>query len=249
MGPASAGDLALRESSHFEEHGTYDIYEMTLPSLGVAPESTYSLLRIDNDADSPYSPRKSGITRSRLETEVRRLLQMFLAVCGVFLVVSPPSAATTAPPTAGVVHVFATPSNGAGGHVVFTGAIGDYGTSLQMNGAGNPSSSGNIIKMTLHKGTFKVNLTALNQKSNNANPVVNPTTCSALLSVTAPVTLFDGAGLYKGISGSIDVTLTFALIAPKFTSGAHKGQCNLSNNGPLLAQWGSITGTGNVRFS
>jgi hypothetical protein len=212
--------------------------------------SVYSFLRIDNDLMEPYSPRGSGAICSRQENQVKRFVRVVPALCGALLVVSPAivANAATGTPAAGVVQVYS-PAGGVRSPIEMTGAIGDYGTSIQMTGAGKPSSSGNFVKMDLHKGTFKVNITKLNQKSNKTNPSFNQVTCSGYLHVTDPVTAFDGTGLYQGISGSIVVTLSFGFIGPRFTSGAHKGQCNSSGNAQPLAQWGTIAGSGRVRFS
>jgi hypothetical protein len=152
-------------------------------------------------------------------------------------------------PAGGVVKVFATPSNGAGGKIVIAGAIGDYGKTLSIDKNGKTNPNGNYVKITLKKGSFEVNSTTLNAKFNHTEPTVNKSTCSAWFSGTGPVSLFDGTGLYTGISGTVNITETFAFIAPRFTSGKDKGQCNLSNNAQPLSQYASITGTGKVKFS
>ena len=60
------------------------------------------------------------------------------------------------------------------------------------------------------KGTFEIDSTALNKKTANPRPqVASDTTCSVSASGSAPVTLFNGTGLYKGITGTANVTLTF----------------------------------------
>ena len=59
----------------------------------------------------------------------------------------------------------------------------------------------------------------------------------------------NGTGLYKGISGTLMVTETFAAYGPFYKTGAHKGQCNTSNNNATpLAQYGSVQGVGTVKF-
>jgi hypothetical protein len=146
-------------------------------------------------------------------------------------------------PMGGQVRIFVVPGNGQGnGTIVVAGAIGDYGkTTKQKNGIG---------KALLHKGTFEVNLAAMSKKLNNAKPTIeNKTTCSFVFSATAPVKLFNGTGMYKGISGTLMLTETFAGYGPFYKTGAHKGKCNTSNNATPLAQWGSVTGVGAVKFS
>jgi len=152
-------------------------------------------------------------------------------------------------PAGGVVKVFATPSNGASGKIVIAGAIGDFGKTLSINKNGKTNANGNYVKITLTKGTFEVNSTTLNAKFNHAQPTINKSTCSAWFSGTGPVSLLDGTGLYTGISGTVSITETFVFIAPRFTSGKDKGQCNFSNNSQPLSQYSSITGTGKVKFS
>jgi hypothetical protein len=177
------------------------------------------------------------------------------ASAGVALATSRPSgtagfaATTPSTPAGGSVKIFATPNNGAGGTILITGAIGDYGKTLTIDKNGKTDSNGDYVKITLHKGTFEVNSTTLNAKANKAQPTIYKATCSAQLSVTAPVTLFNGTGLYQGITGTVNITETYAIIGPLYTSGKNKGQCNLSNNAQPIGQWGSITGSGRVSFS
>jgi len=145
-------------------------------------------------------------------------------------------------PAGGSFRVFSTPnSSGTGGTVVFTGAIGDYGKTVKL-------SKGHT-RFVLKRGTFEINGTALQAKLAKDNPAVDLATCSAASTVTAPVSILDGTGLYKGISGTINATVTFAVIGPFYTSGKNKGKCNLSNSAPTLAQYSSIQGNGTVKFS
>ena len=150
----------------------------------------------------------------------------------------------------GPVALLATVGNGPSGKIVVAGAIGDWGTALTIDKNGKPDENGNYVKVTLRKGTFEIDSTALNKKTANPRPqVASDTTCSVSASGSAPVTLFNGTGLYKGIAGTVKITETFAFIVPKFTSGAKKGQCNMSNSAQPIAQYSSIIGSGTVRFS
>jgi uncharacterized membrane protein len=158
------------------------------------------------------------------------------------------AATTPSTPAGGPVKVFATPSpTGAGGTIVIVGAIGDYGRTLSINKNGTTDPNGNYVRITLQKGTFEVNSTTLNATANKAQPTGDPTTCSGSLSVSGPVTLFNGTGLYRGIAGTVNITETFAFIASRYTTGKHKGLCNESAQ--PLSEYGSITGTGTVSFS
>jgi hypothetical protein len=55
--------------------------------------------------------------------------------------------------------------------------------------------------------------------------------------------LLNGTGLYAGISGSVQLTVTFAGIAPRKTSGA----CDF--NIKPHRSYTSLTGIGKVKFS
>lgn len=147
-------------------------------------------------------------------------------------------------PMGGQVRIFVTPGNGQGnGTIVVAGAIGDYGkTTKAKNG---------IATVRLHMGTFEANLSALIKKLNGSKPMIeNKTTCSFVFGATAPVTILNGTGMYKGIQGTLVVTETFAGYGPFYRTGAHKGKCDTSNdNAAPTAQWGSVTGIGTVKFA
>jgi hypothetical protein len=154
-------------------------------------------------------------------------------------------------PAGGVTNLFATPEGESGVHttVLFTGAIGDHGQALTITKNGKANANGNYVKVTLTRGTFEINSTILNARANKAHPSGDSTTCSGALEVAGPVSLFDGTGLYTGISGTLTVTETFAFNAPRFASGADKGKCNTSATAQPTAVYSSIIGTGTVSFS
>ncbi len=151
-------------------------------------------------------------------------------------------------PAGGPVYIHATGGNGPAGSIVITGAIGDYGKTLSIDRNGKTDSNGNYVRITLQHGTFEVDSTTLNAKTNHARPSVDRATCSFRFTGTGPVTLFNGTGLYKGIKGKVMITISFGGIGPFYKSGPHKGQCNMSDSAPLLAQYGSISGPGTVAF-
>ena len=163
-----------------------------------------------------------------------------------------PAAAATMM-TTGTVQVWVTPNttnaNSAVDKILLTGVIGDYGTATTINKNGTVDDNGNYAKVALQHGGFEVNLTTLNKVTNNTPPIMsNATNCSVVFGGSGPITLFNGTGAYAGITGTIHMTEKFAGIGAKYTSGAKKGQCNMSNNSEPLAFSGSITGTGKVSF-
>jgi hypothetical protein len=184
-----------------------------------------------------------------------KLVKTAVGVALVAAVLGPavPAFGATGPamPTGGAVKVWVTPKgpNGSHGTILIIGAVGDWGTTQNANANGTPNPNGNYGKVTLQKGTFLVNLSTLNALSNKAQPTVYASSCSAMFTVKGPVGLSDGTGAYKGISGTLTITETFAFILPRFTSGAHLGQCNMGENAQPSAQDGVVTGSGTVGFS
>ena len=172
---------------------------------------------------------------------------------GVALLGSALLAAAAAPgstPRGGHVDFFVTPSSdGIHGPVVVTGAIGDYGQTLSIDKNGKPTADGDYVRVTLRRGTFEMDTAALNAKARKEQPRVDKATCSFLFSSTGPVTLSNGTGRYRGISGTASVAITFAWIGTRYTAGKQKGQCNVSESGQPVAQYSSITGAGTVKLS
>src|ERR1041385_8511879 len=77
----------------------------------------------------------------------------------------------------GKIRIFADASTeGAVSKILFTGAIGDYGTATSMDKNGKVDTNGNYVKMALKKGTFEVDSTALNAKLNKAPGTFNKST-------------------------------------------------------------------------
>ncbi len=162
------------------------------------------------------------------------------------------AAATSSTPAGGSVHIFDTsPGTGNGGKVLITGAVGDHGTSRTVNKAGKPNSNGSYVKLTLTQGTIMLNKTKLDAKIGRAfgSAVVNSATCSLGVVASGPLSVVGGTGLYKGISGTAHVTLGGGFILPRFASGPHAGQCNLSNSAQPTSSLQLVFGTGTVKFS
>jgi hypothetical protein len=157
------------------------------------------------------------------------------------------AASTT--PTPGKIKVFVTEVNNTKSKVLVTGAIGDYGTGVSTDKNGKVDPNGAFQKIVLKQGGFVVDATGLNTALNHGSPHINKASCSSVFSGSGPGTLENGTGLYKGIGGKLTITVTFAGIAPRITSGAKKGQCNFAQNVQPLGAYSSITATGNVTFS
>jgi hypothetical protein len=62
------------------------------------------------------------------------------------------------------------------------------------------------------------------------------------------VTFLNGTGLYKGVSGTANVTVTFGGVGSRYKSGPKKGQCKQGEPSPS-ASFGFVTGQGTVSFT
>jgi hypothetical protein len=174
---------------------------------------------------------------------IKALLALPVLLAGLFL---GGAAAFGQSPSGGALQVWGTPANNGGGAVVITGAIADSGKSANANASGVASKKGNYKLLYLKKGTILLNGTQLNKDLNNSSTpptTFNSTTCSGTFVVTDPVPVVSGTKAYAGITGTVNITVTFAIVLP-----LTKGKCNTSTNANPIAQYGSISGSGTVSF-
>ena len=154
-------------------------------------------------------------------------------------------AGSSATPAGGPIQIFVQPGHGQGkGKILVTGAVGDYGTTSPTKGSGGKK----LGTATLKKGTITIDLTAISAKVDKASPAINKATCSASLTETAPAPVVSGTGLYAGIHGTIQITESFGFLGSTYKSGPKKGQCDMSNSAPTVAQMGDVYGKGSVSF-
>jgi hypothetical protein len=145
----------------------------------------------------------------------------------VALAIACGNAMAASTPVGGQVDAFIAATHADSATIIFTGAIGDSGSTTSVDKNGKVDPAGDYATVTLSKGGFVVDKTALEKAITNVNPKINKATCSAGLSVRAPVQLAGGTGLYKGISGTLQVTEFVGFISPRYSSGKNAGQCNL----------------------
>jgi hypothetical protein len=136
---------------------------------------------------------------------------LFAAACA--------SAATVAPVAGGTaagspVHFsgFSQNSDGPDFTVVLSGAVGDYGPAVAVhpNGTVDPDHTSEL-SLRLKHGSFRLRIAALDKAVVAATGRWKTTrTCSfhATAAAPTPVVAGSGTGLYKGIKGSLDMTVT-----------------------------------------
>ena len=141
----------------------------------------------------------------------------------------------------GVVHVYLAGSPSSSSQtIVITGAFAD---------AGRFAEAAPASKVTLSKGGFKVD-DAKGAELESAlfahvSKLVDPKTCGLSVSYTAPATLEQGSGSYRGITGTVKITTTVARVFPRLPSG----KCDLSNNAQPIGFLSLAFGTGRVAFN
>lgn len=172
------------------------------------------------------------------------------AAAAILGVAVPGSAALAAgaATTTGTAKVWVTPSATTTsakhpGKVLFTGVIGDYGTSQTVTATGKATRKSTYKLLKLKKGTITVSTAQFTKALTSASPsTASQSNCSFVVSATAPVTIVKGTGAYAGITGKLTLTGTFAAVLPKAKSGA------CTTKGKPLSSYISIAGSGTVSF-
>jgi len=138
----------------------------------------------------------------------------------------------------GLVHVYdVNPGTGSTGSVVVTGAFADSGTDQS-------GVSSNANRIVLSEGTFEVNTSAIQKKFSTAKPKGNPANCGVVLAATAPATLFNGTGAYKGITGKVTLNITSAAVLPTKSNG----KCDESPSSVAVGEVTISQGSGTISF-
>src|ERR1022692_280978 len=177
----------------------------------------------------------------------KRLVSMFaVAVSAVVLLAGGCASAATNPPATnppaagvtsaaktsaadGTVHFIGYSKNSDGPDLtaILTGAIGDYGPAVTVhpNGTVDPEHTSEL-RLGLKKGSFRLNIASLDKRivSISSHWPSTPT-CSFHLSVSdaTPIVAGSGTGAYRGIGGSVNMTVTIDEVdvrpCPTGTSG------------------------------
>jgi hypothetical protein len=168
---------------------------------------------------------------------VKRLIPLVVAavLTGTLVVVGESASAST---PGGLVHVYdVTSGTSSTGSVVVTGAFADSGTDQS-------GISPDANRIVLTKGTFEVNTSAIQKKFSTAKPKGNPRNCGVVLNATAPATLSNGTGAYKGIVGKVTLTITSAALLPAKSNG----KCDESPNSVAIGEVTISQGSGLISF-
>ena len=172
----------------------------------------------------------------------RERLGPLVMLAAFVLLVADVEGASASTRAGGSLKFWATPTTSGADSLVITGAIGDYGTSLNIDQNGKTNAKGSYAQITLHKGTFRIDQTALGTAADKASFPIDKATCSSEGSITASAPVSSGTGLYKSISGKVRITLTLVWIVSRASSGKCDGT-------KVLFHSEYLTGTGTVSLS
>jgi hypothetical protein len=118
-------------------------------------------------------------------------------------------------------------------------------------GSGQPAPGQPHVFLT-SKGIMVALITAVPEnKGNGSTPVTLDRAACRYGGVTrVDFIVTGGTGSWAGATGPGSVTADFAFTMPRFTTGAHKGQCNLSNSAqPLRSPAPAASFNGSVRLT
>lgn len=138
--------------------------------------------------------------------------------------------------SAGVLRVYETGTGGPTDADVLTGVIGDHGVDHL-----GLLDHGNVNKVVLTKGSFEVNVSKLSAHLKVVSS--NQRACILVLKGTAPMRVSHGTGKYRGIHGTLSITVVNAVVFPKKKTGG----CE-ENISKAVVQLTWATGSGHVSF-
>lgn len=137
----------------------------------------------------------------------------------------------------GVLHLYEVGGVSNTDTDVFTGVFTDHGVDHV-----SALDHGNVNKIVLSRGTFEANIATLLRKVKAVSSASGG--CSVVLHSTAPVQISAGTGAYKGIHGSVTVTLVNAMIFAK-----KNGKCPADpQTATPIGEVVSAIGSGHVSF-
>jgi hypothetical protein len=152
------------------------------------------------------------------------------------------------PKSGGIVRITGYSDNdGPTSSVVVTGVIGDFGRAVRTDAPGSSDAEYNELDLQLTRGSFGLNIVHLESELDAAISGHFPTnamTCSGEIVVSsgAAIDSGSGTGAYKGLSGTLALTITINEVE----SPPH---CPNTDTSPFLAQTVFISGSGKVSLS
>lgn len=149
------------------------------------------------------------------------------------------------PKSGGLIRVTGYSDNdGPTSKVVVTGVIGDFGKAVRIASQGSSNAQYNELDLQLTRGSFGLDIAGVESEllaAISGHFPTNAATCSGEVSVSgrAAIDSGSGTGAYKGLTGSLTLTITINEVE----SPPH---CPMTDTSPFLAQTVFISGSGKV---
>lgn len=153
--------------------------------------------------------------------------------------------AYSSPKTGGKIYFTGYSDNdGPKSTALVTGVIGDFGDAERTYSSGRTHKEYSQLLVTLTHGSFRLSIVAIERKLDAAifgHFPTNTSTCSGVMTVAAktPIVPASGTNAYKGISGTLSMTVTINEVA-------EAPNCPKTDTSPFLAQTVFFTGSGKV---
>jgi len=162
-----------------------------------------------------------------------RIAMTGMAAAGVLTLATGSAVASAGTATdSGVLHLYEVGGVSNTDSDVFTGLFIDHG--VDHLGA---LDHGNVNKIVLSHGTFEANIATLLSRVKAVSSTNGG--CSVVLRSTAPVTISHGTGAYKGIHGTLTVTLVNAMVFAKKNGSCPANPETATPIGEVLSAIGS----------
>jgi hypothetical protein len=156
-----------------------------------------------------------------------------IAAAGAFALASGSGVASAGTATkSGVLHIYEVGGISNTDTDVFTGLFTDHGVDHV-----SALDHGNVNKIVLTHGTFEANIATLLGRVKAVSSTSGG--CSVVLRSTAPVQLSHGTGAYRGIHGTLTITLVNAMIFAKKHGSCPADPQTATPTGEVLSALGS----------
>jgi hypothetical protein len=177
----------------------------------------------------------TGAARITVRRRVRMRTAVALCAAAVLAATVGAASASASPTTSGgIIHVYEDSLGGKTNPIVITGYLNDHGVDHE-----DALDHGQVNKIVLSAGSFEANVAKLHA---NLNVVASyPKGCTLILKSTAPVTLSNGTGAYKGVHGTLTVTSQDVVVFPREKNGSCNEQLSLA-----VTDLTTVTGSGKV---
>src|ERR1700722_503337 len=133
-----------------------------------------SILAVVADAARHHVVPSSGILRRKMAGRTFRI-SLLAALVSLPVATLGLNASASAAAPSGKIQIWSSQTGAATSPIIFTGAIGDYGTATSVDKDDKVDENGNSVKIVLQQVPFRVNAVALDKSLRKAKPHLSKT--------------------------------------------------------------------------